>query len=102
MTTNDVTQFTPEERQRVRNALASLPYGGLALFGRAGDPENVPQLVHSLEGFAHALRGVAERSAKQEAELSQLKRDLAGFRRILGTATCGDHDRPAPCVECQS
>lgn len=69
------------ELPAVRRALGELPYSG-AMLGYDG-----LRLVEWLARYGGIVQGEAERAAANEAALSELRRDVAGLRRVLGVGS---------------
>jgi hypothetical protein len=65
-------ELPEDEQAQLRAAIANTPYGAMV----AGLPSHLTaaDVATWLSGFATVLAGVAERAAKQEAELRELQR----------------------------
>lgn len=78
----DVT-LTHDLAAKFRRALSNMPYGGMAYM--TGDFDTVDGIVSKLGALATVLSGVAEKSHRDEAEVTALRRE----RKAVGSFLLG-------------
>lgn len=89
---NDVSTtasaISPDDQLRILRAMTKVPYAGSARIPHTAFRETVTvdAVVNFLEDLAGILTRTAAAAQKNEDELSTLRRDIAGVRRVFGTA----------------
>lgn len=86
-----------ESEQRVRAAIATMPYGGLQAVQSAASrvgfdghtagaprPVELDTVANYLEALAHVLKEISQEHALEHLELAALRQDLAAVRRVFG------------------
>jgi hypothetical protein len=85
--TTDQTTISHADAMRIRNACFNMPYAAdTRRVTIPIHPVTADKLVTFLEGLAEILRDAGAAHTALEATHGQLVRDVAAFRRIIGTA----------------
>jgi hypothetical protein len=74
---------TPEEGA-VLAAVATMPFGGLVHFRLADGPITLERIAKYLQSLSSVLEDHAARHRAESSELNNLRRDIAGVRRLFG------------------
>ena len=88
-------EATLTAEQRIRRAASRIPGGWVHVMGITsvhwtGDTEiSLDEVADYLEQLGDRLRVMCDGYEKDATELAHLRRDLAAFRRIMGTAPEG-------------
>lgn len=73
------------ELRRLWRLLGGIPGGSGAPVRTDGKTPDLEELLDALERDLEHLRGICERYEDDRQDLSDLRRDLAAVRRVLGT-----------------
>lgn len=83
--TTDQTTISHADAMRIRNACFRMPYAADPRVKIPDYPITVDNIVIFLAGLAAVLRNAGDEHTRLEAKHGQLVRDVAAFRRIIGT-----------------
>jgi hypothetical protein len=85
----DERELTDQEAALFRRAFGGMPYlpsAGSHVQGLYREPRTIADVLAVLDGLATVLRRTGDEQAAVQTELLELRRDVDGMRRIIGTA----------------
>ena len=89
---NTTTDNETDAERRIRSAASRMPYGGMVHcyglgFGHLAEPVTMELIADYMEKLRDVLEDASKSARTTRVELRQMKQDLAGFRRLIGSSS---------------